>query len=74
MKENVVFVGVAWYTYPIKTKQHKPKVRRYNMQGSFGDAQERFRGGKKKDNEQAKFNKKDNEFRNRRRNRHQDAD
>lgn len=44
------------------------------MQGSFGDATERFRGGKKKDNEQAKHHKKDNEFRNRRRNRHQDAE
>ena len=74
MKENVVFAVGSWYTYPIKTKQHQPKVRRYNMQGSFGDATERFRGGKKKDNAQAKFHKKDNEFRNRRRNRHQDAD
>jgi hypothetical protein len=44
------------------------------MQGSFGDATERFRGGKKKDNEQSKFNKKDQDFRKRRRNRHQDTE
>ena len=44
------------------------------MQGSFGDAQERFRGGKQKDNEQAKFNKEDKAFRKKRRNRHQDAE
>jgi len=44
------------------------------MQGSFGDAVERFRGGKKKDTEQAKYHKKDNDFRKKRRNRHQDAE
>jgi hypothetical protein len=53
---------------------HNQLKRIQNMQGSFGDAVERFRGGKKKDNEQAKFHKKDNEFRNKRRNRHQDAE
>lgn len=40
------------------------------MQGSFGDATERFRGGKKRDTEKAKSHEKDKEFRTRRRKRH----
>lgn len=40
------------------------------MQGSFGDATERFRGGKKKDNEKSKHNRQDQAFRNKRRKRH----
>lgn len=43
------------------------------MQGSFGDAQERFRGGKKKDTQKQKEHREDRNWRNRRRNRHQDA-
>lgn len=43
------------------------------MQGSFGDAKESFRGGKKRDNEKAKENKQNQAFRKRRRNRHEDA-
>ncbi len=43
------------------------------MQGSFGDAIERFRGGKKRDNEKAKNHQKDKEWRKKRRDRHQDA-
>lgn len=43
------------------------------MQGSFGDAKEVFRGGKKRDNEKAKNNRQDQAFRKRRRERHQDA-
>ena len=74
MKKNVVFVIGPWYTYPIKTKQHIPKVRRYNMQGSFGDAVERFSGAKKHDSEKAQHNKKDRQWRDKRRNRHQDAE
>lgn len=44
------------------------------MQGSFGDAAERFRGGKKKDSYSTQENRKDRQFRDRRRNRHQDAE
>jgi len=44
------------------------------MQGSFGDATERFRGGKKKDTQQAKYHEKDKAWRKKRRDRHQDAD
>lgn len=43
------------------------------MQGSFGDAKEVFRGGKKRDNEKAKNNRQDQAFRKRRRERHQEA-
>ncbi len=42
------------------------------MQGSFVDAQEKFRG-KKKDNSNNSFKKADRAFREKRRNRHQDA-
>lgn len=41
------------------------------MQGSFGDAQERFRGGKAKDKAQKKYHQEDSKFRKRRINRHQ---
>jgi len=41
------------------------------MHGSFGDAKEAFRGGKKRDTEQAKFHKKDKEWRKKRRQRHE---
>ena len=44
------------------------------MQGSFGDATERFRGGKKKDAYAAKENRKERQFRDKRRNRHPDAE
>jgi hypothetical protein len=44
------------------------------MQGSFGEAQERFSGAKKRDNEKAQHNKKDRQWRDKRRNRHQDAE
>lgn len=43
------------------------------MQGSFGEAQERFRGGKKRDTEQAKHHRHENKFRKARQNRHQEA-
>ena len=65
---------VFCYHSHIKTKQHKPKVRRHNMQGSFGDAQERFSGAKKRDSEKTQHNKKDRQWRDKRRNRHQDAE
>jgi hypothetical protein len=42
----------------------------YIMQGSFGDATERFRGGKKRDNEKARTHEKDKEWRKKRRERH----
>lgn len=41
------------------------------MQGSFGDATERFRGGKRKDKEKEKYHQKDSEFRKRRQKRHE---
>ena len=44
------------------------------MQGSFGDAREAFRGGKKQDAFKAKENRKERNFRDKRRNRHQDAE
>ena len=44
------------------------------MQGSFGDATERFRGGKKRDTEKAKHHEKDKAWRKKRRDRHQDAE
>lgn len=44
------------------------------MQGSFGDATERFSGAKKRDTEKAKFNKADKLRRQKRRNRHENAD
>lgn len=43
------------------------------MQGSFGDAVERFSGAKKRDNEKAKSNRQDKAFRKKRRERHQEA-
>lgn len=43
------------------------------MQGSFGDAKESFRGGKKKDTQKQKEHREDRKWRDRRRNRHQDA-
>lgn len=42
----------------------------YIMQGSFGDTTERFRGGKKRDNEKARTHEKDKEWRKKRRERH----
>lgn len=44
------------------------------MQGSYGDAVERFRGGKQKDPEKARANRQDRNRRDKRRNRHKDAD
>jgi len=44
------------------------------MQGSFGDATERFSGAKKRDTEKSKHNKQDKNWRAKRRNRHQDAE
>lgn len=43
------------------------------MQGSFGDATERFSGGKKRDSEKAKFNRQDRERRKRRQDRHKES-
>lgn len=43
------------------------------MQGSFGEATERFRG-KQQDTSKSKENRKDRNFRDKRRNRHQDAE
>jgi hypothetical protein len=42
----------------------------YIMQGSFGDATERFRGGKKRDTEKAKTHEQDKNWRKKRRDRH----
>jgi hypothetical protein len=61
------------YNYPIKTKHHNQTVRRYTMQGSFGEATERFRG-KQQDTSKSKENRKERNFRDKRRNRHQDAE
>ena len=44
------------------------------MQGSFGDATERFSGSRKRDPEKAKHNKNDRQWRDKRRNRHQAAE
>jgi len=44
------------------------------MQGSFGDATERFSGGKRKDAYKSKENKNDRAFRDKRRKRHEYAD
>lgn len=44
------------------------------MQGSFGDATERFSGNKKRDTEKARFNREDKQRRQKRRNRHENAD
>jgi hypothetical protein len=43
------------------------------MQGSFGEATERFRG-KQQDSSKTKENRKERQFRDARRNRHQDAE
>jgi hypothetical protein len=60
------------YTCLIKTKHHKP-VGDTHMQGSFGEATERFRG-KQQDASKTKENRKERQFRDARRNRHQDAE
>lgn len=44
------------------------------MQGSFGDAKEAFRGRKQKDTHAAKENRESRQFRDKRRNRHPDAE
>lgn len=44
------------------------------MQGSHGDMVERFSGRKNKDAEQVKARRNDRNWRDRRRNRHKDAD
>lgn len=44
------------------------------MQGSFGDATERFSGSRKRDTEKAKFNKLDKQKRKRRQDRHNQPD
>lgn len=44
------------------------------MQGSFGDAKEVFRGRKQKDAYAAKENRESRQFRDKRRNRHPDAE
>jgi hypothetical protein len=41
------------------------------MQGSFGEATERFRGGKKKDTDKSKNHEKDKAWREKRRKRHE---
>ena len=43
------------------------------MQGSFGEATERFRGGKKRDTEKSKHNRQEQAFRKKRRERHNEA-
>lgn len=44
------------------------------MQGSFCDAKERFNGSKKRDSEKAQHNKTDRKWRDKRRNRRQEAE
>lgn len=68
----LLFSSLIYLSHQNETTQIT--VRRYKMQGSFGDATERFRGGKKKDTQQAKYHEKDKAWRKKRRDRHQDAD
>jgi hypothetical protein len=56
------------YNEPIKTKH----TRKYEMQGSHNDMTEKFTS-KGRDKETRNFAKKDRQFRDKRRNRHQDA-